>query len=71
MPRGVVRLATTMGTGPTARTIEIPYVVMDVAIEYNIIFGRTGLNAFEAVASTVQLKLKWPTPYEIGDFTVI
>ena len=60
-------MATTLRRGPTSRTIENPYVVMDVKNEHNVIFGRTEINAFEAIASTVHLKLKWPTDYGVGE----
>ena len=35
-------------------------VIKDVT-SYNSIFGRTGINAFQAVASTYHLKIKFPT----------
>ncbi|KAL0303107.1 UNVERIFIED_CONTAM: hypothetical protein Sradi_6178800 [Sesamum radiatum] len=66
-PRGVVSLALTMGAGITRKTYMLKFLVVDVPSAYNVILGRPTLNAFQAVISTYQMKIKFPTPGGVGE----
>ncbi|KZT76723.1 hypothetical protein F511_46252 [Dorcoceras hygrometricum] len=45
----------------------IKFLVVNSSSAYNVILGRPSLNAFQAVASTYHMKLKFPTPSGAGE----
>ena len=58
-PWGYVKLLVTFGEGDRAKTIKIPFLVIDCSSLYNCIIGRTGLAQLGATCSTAHLKLKY------------
>ncbi|KAL0367316.1 UNVERIFIED_CONTAM: hypothetical protein Sradi_3621700 [Sesamum radiatum] len=66
-PRGMVSLPLTMGIGTTRKTCLLKFLVVDVPSTYNVILGRPTLNTFQAVISTYQMKIKFPTPGGVGE----
>ncbi|KAL0402492.1 UNVERIFIED_CONTAM: Pro-Pol polyprotein [Sesamum latifolium] len=66
-PQGMVSLPLTMGAGVTRKTCMLKFLVVDVPSAYNIILGRPTLNAFQAVVSTYNMKIKFPTPGGVGE----
>ena len=56
---GIIQLPMTMGQEPCKVTHMLNFLVIKVVTSYKSIFGRTGLNAFQAVASTYHLKIKF------------
>ena len=64
--RGTIRLNVSLGQPPRRFTKELMFLVVDSALDYNVILGRPGLNAFRAVASTCHLRIKFPTPFGVG-----
>ncbi|XP_012846871.1 PREDICTED: uncharacterized protein LOC105966839 [Erythranthe guttata] len=64
---GEVSLQITLGTSPLTQTHIIRFLVMDTPSTYNVILGRPTLNKFEAILSTVHMKLKFPVGREVGE----
>ncbi|CAA0824202.1 Unknown protein, partial [Striga hermonthica] len=60
MPMGEVSLTVALGSGDTRKVRMIRFVVVGAESSYNIILGRTGLNAFQAVVSTYHMTIKYP-----------
>jgi len=60
-PWGYVELLMTFGERDGAKTIKIPFLVIDSSYLYNCIIGRTRLVQLEAACSTTHLKLKYHT----------
>ena len=63
---GIIQLPLTMGQEPCEVTQMLNFLVIKVVTSYNAISGRTGINAFQDVASTYHLKIKFPTKNIIG-----
>ncbi|GMN48314.1 hypothetical protein TIFTF001_017486 [Ficus carica] len=63
-----VRLSITVGDGPERVTRMVEFIVVDRPSVYNIILGRSTLNALKAVVSTYHLAMKFPTPNVVGVF---
>ncbi|KAM2769693.1 hypothetical protein PS2_012409 [Malus domestica] len=65
-PLGSIHLPFTIGTCPYTATITTNFLVVDCPTEYNVIFGRIGINDLKAMVSTRMLLIKFPTPYGNG-----
>ncbi|PNX91900.1 gag-pol polyprotein [Trifolium pratense] len=58
---GYATLLTTFGTGDSAKTVKVRYLVVKTPFtSYNIIIGRPAFNALGAVMSTLYLAIKYP-----------
>ncbi|KAL0434516.1 UNVERIFIED_CONTAM: hypothetical protein Slati_2785900 [Sesamum latifolium] len=66
-PRGVVSLPLTLGIGHTRRTCILKFLIVDVLSAYNVILGRSTLNAFQVVISMYHMKIKFPTSEGVGE----
>ena len=53
--RGHVELRTTFTDGTSSRTVNIKYLVVNVASAYNILLGRPTINRLGDVASSVHI----------------
>ncbi|XP_025669835.1 uncharacterized protein [Arachis hypogaea] len=60
-PLGFISLHTTFGKGMKSKTLSIDYIVVDVALAYNALIGRTILNRLGAVVFIPHLCMKFPT----------
>ncbi|CAA0806554.1 Unknown protein, partial [Striga hermonthica] len=60
MPMSEVSLTVALGLGNTRKVRMIRFVVVGAESSYNIILGRTGLNAFQEVVSTYHMTIKYP-----------
>ncbi|CAA0843025.1 Unknown protein, partial [Striga hermonthica] len=67
MPMGEVSLTVALGTGDSRKVRMIRFVVVGAESSYNIILGRTGLNAFQAVVSTYHTTIKYPVGEKVGE----
>ena len=45
----------------------IDFLIVNYLSSYNVFLGRPTLNSLKALTSTYCLKVKFPTPYEIGE----
>ncbi|CAA0837942.1 Unknown protein, partial [Striga hermonthica] len=60
VPMGEVSLCVALGKGATRKVRMVRFVVVGAESSYNIIMGRTSLNAFHAVVSTYHMTIKYP-----------
>ncbi|CAA0840438.1 Unknown protein, partial [Striga hermonthica] len=67
MPMGKVSLPVALGSEVTRNVWMVRFVVVGAESSYNIIMGRTSLNAFQAVVSTYHLMIKYPVGENIGE----
>ncbi|CAA0830908.1 Unknown protein, partial [Striga hermonthica] len=58
-PLGETTLVVVLGEDDLKKVKMVRFVVVDVESTYNVILGRPGLNAFQAVVSTYHMKLKF------------
>ena len=56
----------TVGEHPRQTTKLLTFLVVDCLFAYNIILGRTALNAFQAITSTYHIAIKFPTDLGVG-----
>ncbi|KAL0439572.1 UNVERIFIED_CONTAM: hypothetical protein Slati_2440200 [Sesamum latifolium] len=66
-PLGEVMLPLSLGSYPKRSTKLVKFLVVKASSAYNIILGRLSLNLFRAIASTLHMKLKFPTSEGIGE----
>ncbi|KAL0282314.1 UNVERIFIED_CONTAM: hypothetical protein Sangu_2487600 [Sesamum angustifolium] len=64
---GEVMLPLSLGPLPKRSTNMVKFLVVKAPSAYNIILGRPSLNLFRAIASTLHMKLKFPTYVGVGD----
>ncbi|CAA0811123.1 Unknown protein, partial [Striga hermonthica] len=67
MPMGEVSLTVALGSGDTRKVRMVRFVVVGIESSYNIILGRTGLNAFQAVVSSYHMMIKYPVGENVGE----
>ncbi|XP_052172145.1 uncharacterized protein LOC127788065 [Diospyros lotus] len=58
---GIIQLPLTVGRGSRTSRVMLDILVADVPSAYNMILGRSGLNALQAIPSTYHLMVKFPT----------
>ena len=66
-PKGFISLSVTTGTHPAQLTKQVDFLIVDCPLSYNVILGRPTLNFLKATTSTYSLKVKFLTPYGIGE----
>ncbi|KAL0427867.1 UNVERIFIED_CONTAM: hypothetical protein Slati_2961500 [Sesamum latifolium] len=66
-PLGELMLLLSLGSYPKKSTKLVKFLVVKASSAYNIILGRPSLNLFRAIASTLHMKLKFPTLEGIGE----
>jgi hypothetical protein len=59
-PMGAVELEVTLGEGRGARTEKLLFLVVQSSCSYNVLIGRLGISAFEAVGSTTHGMMRFP-----------
>ena len=64
---GEITLMVTAGEPPHQSTISVTFTVVRVPSMYNVILGRPGLNRLDAIVSTKQLLIRFPTKFEVGE----
>ncbi|XP_011075973.1 uncharacterized protein LOC105160340 [Sesamum indicum] len=64
---GTIDLPVSMGEEPRRKTLMVTFLVVDTHFAYNVILGRPGINSFRAIVSTFHLKMKFPTPFGVGE----
>ncbi|CAA0839466.1 Unknown protein, partial [Striga hermonthica] len=67
MAMAEVSLTVALGSGDSRKVRMIRFVVVGAESSYNIILGRTGLNAFQAVVSTYHMTIKYPVGENVGE----
>ncbi|XP_047178710.1 uncharacterized protein LOC124845629 [Vigna umbellata] len=59
--KGYVELRTRLGTGRSSEEKRIRYLLVEANTSYNVLLGRSCLNAFRAIVSTPHLTMKYPS----------
>nr|XP_027097533.1 uncharacterized protein LOC113717083 [Coffea arabica] len=67
---GMVSLMVTIRRHPRCRTMPVNYAVVKVHSPYNMLIGRSTLNALRALYSTYHLSFKFPTPAGVAEAAV-
>ncbi|CAA0822828.1 Unknown protein, partial [Striga hermonthica] len=67
MPMGEICLPVALGSGVMRKVRMVRFVVVGAESSYNIIMGRTSLNAFQAVVSTYHMTIKYPLGENVGE----
>ncbi|PKA64387.1 hypothetical protein AXF42_Ash009609 [Apostasia shenzhenica] len=65
-PAGYTTLRVVLEEGPRRMEKEIDFINMDAPSGYNAILGRPAITAFQMVASTYHLCVKFPTPFGVA-----
>ncbi|XP_074377177.1 uncharacterized protein LOC141718696 [Apium graveolens] len=65
--RGVIYLPMVFGAAPRQVFHVMKFYVISAISSYNMILGRSTITKIWAIPSTIQLKLKFPTPGGIGE----
>ncbi|KAL0345723.1 UNVERIFIED_CONTAM: hypothetical protein Sradi_4403600 [Sesamum radiatum] len=66
-PKGIISLPLTLGTPPLRKTCLLKFLVVDIPSAYNVILGQPTLNAFRAIISIYQMKIKFPVAGGVGE----
>ncbi|XP_052172226.1 uncharacterized protein LOC127788156 [Diospyros lotus] len=64
---GIIQLPLTVGRGSRTSRVMLDILVADVPSAYNMILGRSGLNALRAIPSTYHMMMKFPTDRGTGE----
>ena len=64
---GMLQLPLTLGKGSRSAQVMLDILVAEVPSAYNMILGRSSLNALRAVLSTYHMVLKFPTATGVGE----
>ncbi|XP_017416505.1 uncharacterized protein LOC108327297 [Vigna angularis] len=59
--RGYVELRKRLGTGRSSEEKRVWYLLVEANTSYNVLLGRSCLNAFGAIVSTPHLTVKYPS----------
>ena len=66
LPVGLIQLVLTLGDPPYQATTTARFLVMDAPSAYNMLLGRSSLNAIKAIPSAYHLMIKFPTISRVG-----
>ncbi|XP_052203091.1 uncharacterized protein LOC127808561 [Diospyros lotus] len=64
--KGIIQLPLTVGKGSRTSRVMLDILVADVPSAYNMILGRSSLNALRAIPSTYHMMMKFPTDSGVG-----
>ncbi|CAA0819833.1 Unknown protein, partial [Striga hermonthica] len=67
MSMGEINLPVACRVGELRKVRMVRFVVVGAESSYNIIMGRTSLNAFQAVVSTYHMTIKYPVGENVGE----
>ena len=66
LPLGSIYLVLTLGDPPCQATTTARFLVVDTPSDYNMLLGRSSLNAIKAIPSAYHMMIKFPTISEVG-----
>ncbi|RWW05761.1 hypothetical protein GW17_00030947 [Ensete ventricosum] len=66
-PMGVTTLPVIFGEKPKAKTLMIPFTVVELPSTYNVIIGQPSLNKLRVVVSMYHRNMKFPTSARVGE----
>ena len=66
LPLGSVQLVLTLGDSPCQTTTIVRFLILDAPSAYNMLLGRSSLNAIRAVPYTYHMVIKFLTANGVG-----
>ena len=66
LPLGSIQLVLTLGDPPCQATTTVRFLIVDAPSAYNVLLGRSSLNAIKAIPSAYHMVIKFPTTNEVG-----
>ena len=66
LPLGSTQLVLTLGNPPCQATTAVKFLIVDAPLAYNMLLGRTSLNALRVVPSAYHMVIKFPTENGVG-----
>ena len=66
LPLGWVQLILTLGDPPCQATTTIKFLIVDAPMAYNMLLGRSSLNAIRVFPSAYHMVVKFPTENGVG-----
>ena len=66
LPLGSIQLVLTLGDPPSQATTIVRFLIVDAPSTYNMLLGRSSLNAIKAIPSAYHMVIKFPTINGVG-----
>ena len=66
LPLSSIQLVLTLGDPPCQATTTARFLIVDAPSAYNMLLGRTSLNAIKAIPSAYHMMIKFPTIGKVG-----
>ena len=66
LPLGSIQLVLTLGDPPCQGTTIVRFLIVDAPSAYNVLLGRSSLNAIKVIPSTYHMVIKFPTKNGVG-----
>ena len=66
LPLGSTQLVVTLGDPPCQATMVVRFLIVHAPSAYNILLGRSSLNAIRVIPSAYQMVIKFPTTNGVG-----
>ena len=66
LPFGSIQLVLTLGDPPCQATTTARFLIVDAPSAYNMLLGRSSLNALKAIPSAYHMMIKFPTTSGVG-----
>ena len=66
LPLGSIQLVLTLGDPPCQATTTARFLIVDAPSAYNMLLGRSSLNAIKAIPSAYHMMIKFPTVSGVG-----
>ena len=66
LPLGSIQLVLTLGDPPCQETTTVIFLIVDAPSVYNVLLGRSSLNAIKAIPFAYHMVIKFPTTNGVG-----
>ena len=66
LPLGSIQLVLILGDPPCQATTTVRFLIVDAPSSYNVLLGKSSLNAIKAILSAYHMVIKFPTTNKVG-----
>ena len=66
LPLGSIQLVLILGDPPCQATTTVRFLIVDAPSSYNVLLGKSSLNAIKAILSAYHMVIKFPTTNKLG-----
>ena len=66
LPLGSIQLVLTLGDPPCQATTTVRFLIVDAPSAYNMLLGRSSLNAIKVIPSAYHMVINFPTKNGVG-----